>query len=135
MINRMQKLHQNINFFNWNFFINTITSLFFIQATNITALRTSSIEISFPFLEWKLGVSLPPLISLKMTNYILMQRHSKIREREREKERERERKRERERDTHTHTLTNRNLFFNFKQFDHHWNLLKTLSFNTYQGFV
>ena len=29
----------------------------------------------------------------------------------------------------------RNLFFNFKQFDHHWKLLKTLDFNTYQGFL
>ena len=28
-----------------------------------------------------------------------------------------------------------NLFFNFKQFDHHWKLLKTLDFNTYQGFL
>ena len=29
----------------------------------------------------------------------------------------------------------RNLFFNFKQFDHHWKLLKTLDLNTYQGFL
>ena len=29
----------------------------------------------------------------------------------------------------------RNLFFNFKQFDHHWKLLKTLDFNTYQCFL
>ena len=29
------------------------------------------------------------------------------------------------------------LFFNlnFKQFDHHWKLLKTFNFNTYQGFL
>ena len=32
-------------------------------------------------------------------------------------------------------LTNRKLFFNFKQFHHHWKLLKTLDFNTYQGFL
>ena len=62
-INRMQKFHQNI-FFNWNFFINTMIPFFFIQATDI---RTSSVEISFPLLEWKLGVSLASLISLKMT--------------------------------------------------------------------
>ena len=36
-INRMQKLHQNIIFFNWNFFINTIILFFFIQATDATA--------------------------------------------------------------------------------------------------
>ena len=29
----------------------------------------------------------------------------------------------------------RNLFFIFKQFDHHWKLLKTLDCNTYQGFL
>ena len=29
----------------------------------------------------------------------------------------------------------RNLFFNFKQFDHCWKLLKTLDFNPYQGFL
>ena len=33
-----------------------------------------------------------------------------------------------------YALTNRNLSLNFKQFDHHWKLLKTLDFNTYQGF-
>ena len=33
------------------------------------------------------------------------------------------------------TLTGRNLFFSFKQFDHHWKLLKTLDFNTYQSFL
>ena len=36
-INRMQILHQNIIFFNWNFFINTIIPFFFIQLTDITA--------------------------------------------------------------------------------------------------
>ena len=55
-------------------FSSTETSYhFFIRATDI---RTSS----FPFFEWKLGVSLAPLISLKMTSYILMQSHSKMRE-------------------------------------------------------
>ena len=34
-----------------------------------------------------------------------------------------------------YALTNRNLSLNFKQFDHHWKLLKTLDFNTYQGFL
>ena len=34
-----------------------------------------------------------------------------------------------------HAITNRNLFFNFKQFHHHWKLLKTLDFNIYQGFL
>ena len=29
----------------------------------------------------------------------------------------------------------KHLFFNFKQFDHHWKLLKALYFNTYQGFL
>ena len=29
----------------------------------------------------------------------------------------------------------RNLFFIFKQIDHHWKLLKTLDCNTYQGFL
>ena len=32
-------------------------------------------------------------------------------------------------------LTNRNLFFYFKQFHHHWKFLKTLDFDTYQGFL
>ena len=27
------------------------------------------------------------------------------------------------------------MFFDFKQFDHNWKLLKTLDFNTYQGFL
>ena len=35
-------------------------------------------EISSPFFEWKLSVSLAPLISLKMTSYILMQSHSRM---------------------------------------------------------
>ena len=30
---------------------------------------------------------------------------------------------------------NRNLFFYFEQFGHHWTLLKTLGFNTHQGFL
>ena len=34
-----------------------------------------------------------------------------------------------------YALTNRNSFLNFKQFDDHWKLLKTLDFNTYQGFL
>ena len=29
----------------------------------------------------------------------------------------------------------RNLFFDFRQFDHHWKILKTLDLNTYQGFL
>ena len=32
-------------------------------------------------------------------------------------------------------LTNRNLFFYFKQFHHHWKFLETLDFDTYQGFL
>ena len=34
-----------------------------------------------------------------------------------------------------YALTKRYLFFNFKQFDHHWKLLKILHVNTYQGFL
>ena len=34
-----------------------------------------------------------------------------------------------------YALTNKNLFFNFKEFDHHWKLLKTLDLNAYQGFL
>ena len=36
-INRLQKLHQNIIFSNWNVFIYTIILFFFIQTTDITA--------------------------------------------------------------------------------------------------
>ena len=37
--------------------------------------------------------------------------------------------------TQFYALTDRNLFFNFTQFDHHWKLLKAIDFNTYQGFL
>ena len=59
-----------------------IPSYYFFSYRQLTQLpiRKSSMEISFPFFEWKVGVSLAPLISLKMASYILMQSHSKMRE-------------------------------------------------------
>ena len=59
-----------------------IPSYYFFSYRQLTQLpiRKSSMEISFPFFEWKVGVSLAPLISLKMASYILMQSHSKMRQ-------------------------------------------------------
>ena len=61
-MNRMQKRQRNIIFFNWNFFINTIIHC----------------QTSFPFFEWKLGVSWAPLISLKMASYVHWKAHWKF---------------------------------------------------------
>ena len=102
-MNRMQKRQRNIIFFNWNFFINTIIHC----------------QTSFPFFEWKLGVSWAPLISLKMASYVHGNSSLKIFEHE----------------NMVLCTYHRHLFFNFKQLDHHWKLLKTLDFNAYQGFL
>ena len=48
---RMQKLHQNIIFFRWNFFNNTIVPFFFIQATDVTTYH-SIINGNFIFFFW-----------------------------------------------------------------------------------
>ena len=75
--NRMQKLHQSIIFFIWNFF-NNYNILFHTGNWHNCPSEHYHWKCNFTFFEWKLGVSLAPLISLKITSYILMQLHSKM---------------------------------------------------------
>ena len=79
-INNMQKLHQNNIFSNWNFSIIPSYHFFFRHTTNITA-HANTINGNFISFDWmEIGCKLGSPISLKMTSYILMQPHSKMRE-------------------------------------------------------